>query len=96
MPNHEDVDPPEHQIRLSKGLIAKVVQSLELGSAIQAGAPAAQAAGLAPLSLTPGFVGDPTLTSLQDLGTHILTIGKSHLRGGFLFSAICDWTCIYS
>jgi hypothetical protein len=30
---------------------------LELGSAIQAGVPAARAAGFAPLSLTPGFVG---------------------------------------
>jgi hypothetical protein len=50
----------EHQIRLSIGVIAKFVQSLELGSAIQAGAPAARAAGLAPLSLTPGFVGDLT------------------------------------
>jgi hypothetical protein len=57
--NHEDVGCSEHQIRLSKGVIAKFVQSLKLGSAIQAGAPAARAAGFAPLSLTPGFVADP-------------------------------------
>ena len=30
MPNHEDVGCSEHQIRLSKGVIAKFVQSLEL------------------------------------------------------------------
>jgi hypothetical protein len=60
VPNHEDVGCSEHQIRLSKGVIAKFVQSLESGSAIQAGAPAARAAGFAPLSLTPGCVGDPT------------------------------------
>jgi hypothetical protein len=60
MPNHEDVGCYEHQIRLSKGLIAKFVQSLKLGSAIQTGAPAARAAGFAPLSLTPAFVGDLT------------------------------------
>jgi hypothetical protein len=59
VPNHEDVGCSEHQSRLSKGVIAKVVQSLKLGSAIQAGAPAARAAGFAPLSLTPGFVADP-------------------------------------
>jgi hypothetical protein len=59
VPNHEDVGCSEHQIRLSKGVIAKFVQSLELGSAIQAGAPAARDAGFAPLSLTPGFVADP-------------------------------------
>jgi hypothetical protein len=46
----------EHQIRLSKGVIAKFVQLLDLGSAIQADAPAARAAGFAPLSLTPAFV----------------------------------------
>jgi hypothetical protein len=34
VPNHEDVSCSEHQIRLSKGLVAKFVQSLELGSAI--------------------------------------------------------------
>ncbi|HEY1744660.1 MAG TPA: hypothetical protein VGG18_15940 [Granulicella sp.] len=63
MANHEDMDCSEHQIRLSKGLTAKFVQSLELGichPAIQAGAPAARAAGFAPLSLTPAFVGDLT------------------------------------
>ena len=38
VPNHEDMGCSEHQIRLSKGVIAKFVQSLELGSAIQAGA----------------------------------------------------------
>jgi hypothetical protein len=32
VPNHEDVDPSEHQIRLSKGLIAKFVQRLKLGA----------------------------------------------------------------
>jgi hypothetical protein len=30
MANHEDVGCSEHQIRLSKGVIAKFVQSLEL------------------------------------------------------------------
>jgi hypothetical protein len=30
MPNHEDVGCSEHQIRLSKGVIAKFVQSLKL------------------------------------------------------------------
>jgi len=54
VPNHEDVGCSEHQIRLSKGLIAKFVQRLELGSAIQAGAPSARAVGFAPLSLAPG------------------------------------------
>jgi hypothetical protein len=34
VPNHEDVGRSEHQIRLSKGLIAKVVQSLELWARI--------------------------------------------------------------
>jgi hypothetical protein len=68
MANHEDVGCSEHQTRLSKGVIAKFVQSLKLGSAIQAGAPAARAVGFAPLSLTPGFVGDLTLTSLRDVG----------------------------
>jgi hypothetical protein len=63
MANHEDVGCSEHQIRLPKGVIAKFVQSLKLGSAIQAGAPAARAVGFAPLSLTPGFVGELTLTS---------------------------------
>jgi hypothetical protein len=68
--NHEDVDCSEHQIRLSKGLIAKFVQRLELGSAIrlcltQAGAAAARAAGFAPLSLTPGCVGDLTSITKQ-------------------------------
>jgi hypothetical protein len=57
VPNHEDMDCSEHQIRLSKEVIAKFVQRLKLGSAIQAGAPAARAAGFAPLSLTSGFVG---------------------------------------
>jgi len=38
VPNHEDMGCSEHQIRLSIGVIAKFVQSLELGSAIQAGA----------------------------------------------------------
>jgi hypothetical protein len=57
--NHEDVGCSEHQILLSKGLTGKFVQSLNLGSAIQAGAPAAGAAGFAPLSLTPGFVAEP-------------------------------------
>jgi hypothetical protein len=32
MPNHEDMDSSEHQIRLSKGLIAKFVQRLKLGA----------------------------------------------------------------
>ena len=54
--NHEVMDCPEHQIRLSEGVIAKFVQRKNLGSAIQAGAPAARAAGFAPLSLTPAFV----------------------------------------
>jgi hypothetical protein len=54
--NVEDMGGPEHQIFLSKGVIGKYVQRLELGSAIQAGAPAARAAGFAPLSLTPAFV----------------------------------------
>jgi hypothetical protein len=54
--NHEVMGCPEHQIRLSKGVIAKFVQLLDLGSAIQADAPAARAAGFAPLSLTPAFV----------------------------------------
>jgi hypothetical protein len=66
VPNHEDVGSSEHQIRLSKGLIAKFVQSLKLGSAIRAGAPAARAAGFAPLSLTPGCVGDLTVTFFAD------------------------------
>jgi hypothetical protein len=78
--NHEDVSCSEHQIRLSKGLIGKFVQSLNLGSAIQAGAPAARAAGFASLSLTPGFVGGLT--------THNKT--KSHRNGGFLLAAFCD------
>src|SRR6202789_1320193 len=43
VPNHEDVSCSEHQIRLSKGLVAKFVQSVELRSAIQTGAPAARA-----------------------------------------------------
>jgi hypothetical protein len=34
VPNHEDVVSSEHQIRLSKGLIAKFVQGLELGADI--------------------------------------------------------------
>ena len=54
--NEEVMDGPEHQNRLSKGVIAKFVQPLDLGSAIQAGAPAARAAGFAPLSFTPAFV----------------------------------------
>jgi hypothetical protein len=54
--NVEDMGGPEHQICLSKGVIGKYVQPLELGSAIQAGAPGARAAGFAPLSLTPAFV----------------------------------------
>jgi hypothetical protein len=54
--NHEVMDCPEHQNRLSKGVIAKFVQRKDLGSAIQADAPAARAAGFAPLSLTPAFV----------------------------------------
>ena len=54
--NVEDMGGPEHQIFLSKGVIGKYVQRLELGSAIQAAAPAARAAGFAPLSLTPAFV----------------------------------------
>jgi hypothetical protein len=32
VPNHEDVGCSEHQIRLSKGVIAKFVQRLELGA----------------------------------------------------------------
>ena len=60
VPNHEDMSCSEHQIRLSKRLIAKFVQSLKLGSAIQAGATAARAAGFAPLPRTPAFVGDLT------------------------------------
>jgi hypothetical protein len=48
---------PEHQIRLSKGVIAKFVQRKDLGSAIQADATVSRVAGFAPLSLTPGFVG---------------------------------------
>jgi hypothetical protein len=32
VPNHEDVDCSEHQIRLSKGVIAKFVQSLKLAA----------------------------------------------------------------
>jgi hypothetical protein len=36
MANHEDVDFSEHQIRLSKGVIAKFVQSLELEALIGA------------------------------------------------------------
>jgi hypothetical protein len=48
MANHEDVSCSEHQIRLSKGVIAKFVQSLKLGSAIPAGAPSARAVGFAP------------------------------------------------
>jgi hypothetical protein len=47
VPNHEDVSCSEHQIRLSKRFIAKFVQPLELGSAIQAGASAARAVGFA-------------------------------------------------
>jgi hypothetical protein len=80
VPNHEDVGCSEHQIRLSKGVIAKFVQRLELGSGIQAGAPAARAAGLAPLSLTPACVGDLTLT----------TKTESHRSGGFLCFVFCD------
>jgi hypothetical protein len=72
VPNHEDVDCSEHQIRLSKGLIAKFVQPLKLGSAIRAGAPAARAAGLAPLSLTPAFVGDLTLTTKAQKATEVV------------------------
>jgi hypothetical protein len=34
MPNHEDVCCSEHQISLSKGLIAKFVQRLELAAAL--------------------------------------------------------------
>jgi hypothetical protein len=60
---------PAHQIRLSKGVIAKFVQPLKLGSAIQAGAPAARLLGFAPLSLTPAFV----------------VREKSHRDGGFCF-----------
>jgi hypothetical protein len=54
--HHQVMGFSEHQIRLSKGVIAKLVQRKELGSAIQADAPAARAAGFAPLSLTPAFV----------------------------------------
>jgi hypothetical protein len=36
VPNHEDVDSSEHQIRLSKGLIAKFVQLLKLGAGFAA------------------------------------------------------------
>jgi hypothetical protein len=43
--NHEVMDCPEHQIRLSKGITAKFVQPLDLGSAIQAGAPATRVLG---------------------------------------------------
>jgi hypothetical protein len=78
MPNHEDVGCSEHQIRLSKGFIAKFVQPLKLRSAIQAGAPAARAAEFAPLSLTLGFVGD--LTAI------FFTNEKSHRDGGFCVS----------
>ena len=46
----------EDQIRLSKGVIAKFFQTNGLGSAIQADASAARAAGFAPLALTPRFV----------------------------------------
>jgi hypothetical protein len=67
VPNHEDMSCSEHQIRLFKGLIAKFVQSLKLGSAIQAGATAARAAGFAPLPRTPAFVGD--LTPIPKLKT---------------------------
>jgi hypothetical protein len=34
VPNHEDVSYSEHQIRLSKGVIAKFVQGLELAARI--------------------------------------------------------------
>ena len=34
MANHEDMDSSEHQIRLSKGLIAKFAQSLKLEARI--------------------------------------------------------------
>jgi hypothetical protein len=54
--NHQVMSCSEHQIRLSKGVIAKFVQRKNLGSAIQADASAARAAGFAPLSLTPAFV----------------------------------------
>jgi hypothetical protein len=82
VPNHEDMDCSEHQGRLSKEVIAKVVQSLKLGSAIQAGAPVARAAGFAPLSLTPGFVGGLIPISF--------TNEKSHRNGGFFLAAVCD------
>ena len=36
MANHEDVGCSEHQIRLSKGVIAKFVQSLELAERFHA------------------------------------------------------------
>ena len=58
VPNHEDMSCSEHQIRLSKRVIAKFVQPLGLRSAIQARrACGARAAGFAPLPLTPEFVG---------------------------------------
>ena len=80
VPNHEDMGCSEHQIRLSTGVIAKFVQPLGLGSAIQAGVTAARAAGFAPLPRTPAFVGRPD--------THNKL--KSHRNGGFLRPVFCD------
>ena len=73
VPNHEDMNCSEHQIRLSKRVIAKFVQRLELGSAIQARrACGARAAGFAPLSLTPEFVGRPDTHNKQKKATDVL------------------------
>jgi hypothetical protein len=71
VPNHEDMNCSEHQIRL--WVIAKFVQRLELGSAIQARrACGARAAGFAPLSLTPEFVGRPDTHNKQKKATDVL------------------------
>jgi hypothetical protein len=69
------MDCSEHQIRLSKGVIAKFVQRKDLGFAIEAGAPAARAVLFAPLSLTPGSVGGltPNIKSHRNGGLCVLS-----------------------
>jgi hypothetical protein len=74
---------PEHQIRLSKGVIAKFVQLLDLGSAIQADAPAARAAGFRSVVAHACICRDLTPISLQDVGHPFRK--KSHRNGGFCF-----------
>jgi hypothetical protein len=91
MANHEDVGCSEHQICLSKGVIAKFVQPLDLVLAVRAHAPVARSVGFAPLSLTNRFVGDRTGSGSLGKEKATAVVPSPQIRkwngdGGFLFS----------